>query len=185
MADDRPWWREPETFVAVAALIVSISAVAVGLYEASLQRRHDRAEVWPRLELTTYTTLNGASLSIENHGIGPALIKSVTVTVDGKRVRSWNDVLVALLGHPPAAQFSNSTIAESALRPGDKVMMVGLPNADMPPRFWTAIHRVGFSVCYSSVFDEYWTLTDTALGGGRSIWKTVRQCPPQLFGEEF
>jgi len=33
MSDDRPWYREPETFIAVAALVVSISAVAVGIYE--------------------------------------------------------------------------------------------------------------------------------------------------------
>jgi len=31
MSDDRPWYREPETFIAVAALVVSISAVAVGI----------------------------------------------------------------------------------------------------------------------------------------------------------
>lgn len=47
MKGDRPWYREPETFIAVAALVVSVSAVAVGLYEAQLQRAHDRAEVWP------------------------------------------------------------------------------------------------------------------------------------------
>jgi hypothetical protein len=32
----RRWYSEPETFIAVAALVVSISAVVVGVYEASL-----------------------------------------------------------------------------------------------------------------------------------------------------
>jgi len=68
MSDDRPWYREPETFVAVAALIVSVSAVAVGIYEAALQRAHDRAEVWPHVELSTYITPKGAALFVENTG---------------------------------------------------------------------------------------------------------------------
>jgi hypothetical protein len=38
MSDDRPWYREPETFIAIAALIVSVSAMVVGIYEAALQR---------------------------------------------------------------------------------------------------------------------------------------------------
>src|SRR5213082_1235111 len=53
MNADRRWYREPETFIAVTALIVSISAVAVGLFEAQLQRAHDRAEVWPHVEIST------------------------------------------------------------------------------------------------------------------------------------
>lgn len=100
MADGRPWYREPETFIAVAALVISISAVAVGLYEAALQRRHDRAEVWPHVEITTYTSPTGATLSVENSSIGPALIKSI-VTVDGRRAHDWKDVLTTLLGHAP------------------------------------------------------------------------------------
>src|SRR3982751_1653555 len=87
------WYRQPETFIAVAALVVSISAVVVGLYEASLQRAHDRAEVWPHLEISTFTSSSGASISLVNNGIGPAIIKSVVVTVDGKPQRVWHDVL--------------------------------------------------------------------------------------------
>ena len=184
MADARPWYREPETFIAVAALVVSISAVAVGLYEAALQRRHDRAEVWPHVEITTYTSPEGAKLSVENSGIGPALIKSVVVTVDGKRNHNWNEVLTALLGHTAPQPLSNSTIAESALRPGDKVTLVGVPNGDMPPAFWHAIGRVGLVVCYGSVFDEYWQLTDSAIGR-RTRWERVDHCPTQADGEEF
>lgn len=184
MADGRPWYREPETFIALAALIVSVSAVAVGMYEAALQRRHDRAEVWPHLELTTFTTTNGATLSVSNTGIGPALIKSVVITVDGKRVRHWDEALTALLGHAPTEAFSHSTIAESALRPGDKVLMIGLPNADMPANFWTAVRRVAVTVCYSSVFDEYWVMRDAGIGG-RTRWEPASGCEPQAEGEDF
>jgi hypothetical protein len=32
---NKPWYRETETFIAIAALIVSLSAVVVGIYEAA------------------------------------------------------------------------------------------------------------------------------------------------------
>ena len=184
MSDGRPWYREPETFIAVAALVVSVSAVVVGLYEAALQRQHDRAEVWPHLEVTTFTMRTGATLSVENTGIGPALVKSIVVTVDGKRAHNWNEVLTTLLGHAPPSPFSNSTISESALRPGNKVTLIGLPSEDMPPGFWNAVGRVGLSLCYSSVFGESWLLHKEHVGV-RTTWAEVSKCPPQAAGEDF
>lgn len=83
-ATERRWYTEPETFIAIAALIVGISAVAVGLYEASLQRYHDRAEVWPHLEIQVFTKQTGADIDLQTTGIGLAIVKSVTVTVEGK-----------------------------------------------------------------------------------------------------
>ena len=184
MSEGRPWYREPETFIASAALIVSVSAVVVGFYEAALQRKHDRAEVWPHLEVTTYTMPKGATLSVENTGIGPALIKSIVVTVDGKRTHSWNEVLTALLGHAPPAPYSNSTISESVLRPGEKVTLVGIPSEDMPAGFWSSVGRVGLAVCYSSVFDQSWLLQDARVGQ-RTRWEDVSKCPEAARDEAF
>jgi len=59
-----------------------------GLYEASLQRRHDRNEVWPHAEIQISTKQAGATLMLENTGIGPAVIQSIAVSVDGREVRS-------------------------------------------------------------------------------------------------
>lgn len=185
MSEGRPWYREPETFIALAALVVSVSAVVVGFYEAALQRRHDRAEVWPHLEVTTYTMPKGATLSVENTGIGPALIKSIVVTVDRKRAHNWNEVLTALLGHAPPAPYSNSTISESVLRSGEKVTLVGIPSEDMPAGFWNSVGRVGLTVCYSSVFDESWLLKDARVGQRSTTWEEVSRCAAPARDEEF
>ena len=180
MADDRPWYREPETFIAVAALVVSVSAVVVGLYEASLQRRHDRAEVWPHLEISTFTTLQGVALRLDNTGIGPALVKSITVTVDGKSQHSWDEPLTTLYGHEPPPH-SDLTVTEHALRAGDQLTVVGIGTKDLPPNFWKWIGRVSVSICYTSVFGEAWRVSDDYLGGS-STWKSVSSCPAQPKG---
>lgn len=183
MTSHRRWYAEPETFIAIAALIVSVSAVVVGLYEASLQRHHDRAEVWPHAEIQVLTKPTGASLTLENTGIGPAIIQSVVVTVDGHLQHTWNEALRILNGAEPAP-FGNSSAVQHGLRPGDRLALLDLPVADLPRNFWTSIARVGLRVCYASVFDEHWIVESKALGGPVS-WREVVRCPAQADSADF
>jgi len=180
---ERRWYTEPETFIAGAALVVSISAVVVGLYETSLQRHHDRAEVWPRVEIATFTSDQGATVTVENTGIGPAVVKYVTVTVDGKPQRGWPEVLHAWLGATPA-HFGHQTISDHGVRAGDKVQLVSLPHTDLPPHFWDRVGRIGVTICYASVFDEYWTVSTEHLGT-KDVWRPVDRCPTQPEGTDF
>lgn len=173
----RRWYAEPETFIAVAALIVSISAVAVGLYEASLQRHHDRAEVWPHLEIQVFTKQAGGEIDLENSGIGPAIVQSVTVTADGKPMSTWTDVLHTLNGADPAP-FGKFSAVDHALRPGDRLALIDMPVADMPHDFWKSIARVGVSACYASVFEQHWVVESKRLGEG-VVWRETSQCPTQ------
>lgn len=183
MASDRRWYAEPQTFIALAALVVSVSAVVVGLYETSLQRHHDRAEVWPHTEIEVFTKSTGATLVLSNTGIGPAIIHSVIVTVDGQPRKSWKDVFLALNGVEPVP-FSNYSAVQHALRPGDQLPLFDIPPADQPKDFWKSIGRVGIQVCYASVFDEYWVAESKGLGTGIT-WRDVERCPPQPSGADF
>ncbi len=177
MSDSRRWYTEPETFIAVAALVVSISAVVVGIYEASLQRHHDRAEVWPNLEIGVFTTPSTATIKLQSTGVGPAIIKSVVVTVDGKAKRNWDDVLRALTGREPTG-FGNYSSVNHGMRPGDELDMLIAPTRAVPADFWTAIKRVSMTVCYGSVFEENWIIESKQLGVG-STWRPVDHCPKQ------
>lgn len=184
MNDDRPWYREPETFIALAALVVSLSAVAVGIYEASLQRAHDRAEVWPHVEVGTFTTPTDATVYLENTGVGPAVINSIVVSVDGKPRRSWEEVVTALFGDAAPARFGHATVLDHSLRAGDKVVLLDLSAASVAG-FWDQIHRVGITVCYASVFGEHWVLAGPKLGGGKIDWTTVARCGLQPAATSF
>lgn len=184
MSESRRWYTEPETFIAAAALIVSISAVVVGLYEASLQRHHDQAEVWPRLEIRVYTNgPKGASVLLENTGIGPAIVESAVVTLDGKAQRNWT-AIVRAIGGTDSLGLSNSSVAGHGLRPGDEVSLMALPAAGMPRPFWPAIGRVAVVICYRSVFDQRWVVESKHLGSGIA-WRDVDHCAPQDTSANF
>lgn len=180
---ERRWYTEPESFIAIAALIVSVSAVVVGLYEASLQRHHDRAEVWPHVEIQIFTKQTGAEIVVENTGIGPAIIQSAVATIDGRVARNWSDVLQTLNGVEPSS-FGHYTIVQHGLRPGDRITVMDVPAGDLPRDFWKSIARAGFSVCYSSVFDQHWVV-EVKKFGGPTTWRDVSSCPTQLANTEF
>ena len=176
------WYTKPDMIVALSAILISLCTVAVSGYEAWLQRHHDRAEVWPHVELSLVNTPEQSTLSIENTGIGPAVIESFTVTVDGKSVRNWSEALTTVLGRAPTA-FENSTVVSHALRAGDHVTLIGLKRSDLPPGSMAKFTRVGVEVCYASVFGDNWTLRDRHLGG-ESEWLETSRCSA-VAGSEF
>lgn len=182
MSDTRRWYAEPETFVAVAALIVSLSALGVGVYEARLQRTHDRAEVWPNLEIGTMTSNDAADVVVENTGLGPAVVEAVSVQVDDTLRHGWRGVLQALLGDS-TRNFGNTSLFDHGVRPGDQVTLLRLQGSSIPTPFWKQIGRVRIRVCYRSVFEERWILE--ARLGTANHRRPVTQCPAQATGDDF
>lgn len=180
---DRPWYREPETFIALAALVVSVSAVVVGIYEASLQRAHDRAEMWPQIQVATITNAKTAQIYVENSGVGPALITSIIVSVDGKRQRTWPDAWTTVLGHAPK-EYSNYTIGARTMRPGERQLVSGIPIDEFSRGFWIDAPRVGIRICYGSVFGEHWLLDAPRLDGRFAI-HPVKACAEQPDSTDF
>jgi hypothetical protein len=183
MTDTRRWYTEPETFVALAALIVSFSALGVGVYEARLQRDHDRAEVWPHLEVEVLVGTDGAKVQAENTGLGPAVVQSIDVSVDGRSQPDWPAVLKMLVPDSAARRYDDNTVFQHSLRPGDRVNLLGLPVASLPTRFWEQIGRVVVSICYRSVFDERWLVVDTL--GHADQWTDAKECPSQGAKSDF
>ena len=182
MSDGRPWYREPESFIALAALVVSLSAVVVGIYEASLQRAHTRAEVWPHMELSTYVTPQTVSVYVENTGIGPAIIHYAVVSVDDKPAIDWRDALKTLLGAPPA-QFNRLSVADRSMRAGDKTTVLDVQTSALPVGFVKTAARISVAICYTSVFGDAWMMT-THLGE-RNVSKNLDKCPAQPANADF
>jgi len=153
---------------AVVATFIALLAVGVSAYTAYIQRQQVRAQVWPVLE---FGTSNEPALQvvIANKGVGPALIRNVLVTADGKPATTWREVMENLLG-PGQYGFNVSSIADKVLSAGEtKVafaprevgraedLRVG-PEGSLGARFNDARFRIGVEICYCSTLDDCWTL---------------------------
>jgi hypothetical protein len=152
---------------AIIATLVGVSALFVSGYTAHVQRQQVRAAVWRILE---YSTSNEPTihLTLDNKGVGPAIIRHVRVTVDGQPVPNWHEALQRLLG-PGMHHFYQSTIGGHVLSAGESLKILvpydddGTPlTLQKPGPLWTAMneggHRIGMEVCYCSTLGECWTL---------------------------
>lgn len=77
----------PEVWISLVSAVVAFAAVAVMVWSACIERAHNRLSVTPRLSFSICYELPGlrAGVYLENKGIGPALIESVEVWVDGTK----------------------------------------------------------------------------------------------------
>ncbi|MFI0906070.1 hypothetical protein ACH4TE_21435 [Streptomyces sioyaensis] len=85
---------DAETVVAVCAVVIAVASLAVSVYEARAARQHNRHSVRPLLQLHRGRDPRGAKRGIRltNTGLGPAVIVSTTLTLDGEVIGAWNRV---------------------------------------------------------------------------------------------
>jgi hypothetical protein len=168
---------------AVIAILIGLLAVSVSAYTAYMQRQQVRAAVWPILE---FDSSNGPiRFILANKGVGPAIIKHVSVKVDDQPMKNWAEVLEKILGpgyHPgEEADLSGRVFAAgeslNVFTPHDDAR--NPLNFDKSNPLWVKLNtgrsRVTVDICYCSTLGECWTLR----GGGTTPSATIptRRCP--------
>src|SRR6185312_6024370 len=89
--DRRVRW---DALAAIIAALIGLLALCVSGYTAYIQRQQVRAQVWPYL-ISGNNDLT-QSLTVGNKGVGPAVVHSVQVRIDGKPQTDWNHLMAAL-----------------------------------------------------------------------------------------
>ena len=149
---------EPQMIMAVCAVLISLCAVSVSIYETSLMREHQRLSVWPRLEIMKSYGNNRFVLNISNRGTGPALIQSVVVTVDGTPVDTWQAMMKKLHLDGKPISFAQSQINRRVIRAGENIEAFLLKDPQYADQVGQAmIERVDVIICFQSIYGEGWT----------------------------
>jgi hypothetical protein len=160
---------EPEMLVGLSAILLSVCGLGVSIYEANLERHYHYAQVWPHVEVGNIGMVDGKGprINMVNSGIGPAVVRTVEITVDGKPQTTWSGVMRALLHTDRTPNFVYSNARTRVLRPGDELDMLVLPlDSALIRRYYAERSRLGVRVCYASVFEQHWTLRITDLEHG-------------------
>ncbi|WP_341503676.1 hypothetical protein [Gallaecimonas sp. GXIMD4217] len=178
--EKKKWYQSPEMIIGLSALLVSLVAVFVGVYSAYIDRAYARASVWPRLELYRSFSLNRAaapekaqgdsaqadsrreeygafSYGVANNGTGPALIKYVKVTYDGKPLKTWQELMRNLVGN--SNQISQSHVGGRTLPAQQSITPLSTTNQEFIAAYLdTESERLSVDICYCSIYDECWTV---------------------------
>lgn len=173
--------RNWDAVTALIAALIGVLALLVSGYTAYIQRQQVRAQVWPRLLLANFTS-EGA-MKMLNKGVGPAIVRSVEVAVDGRPQRDWKEV-VAALGLPPSP-LRTSTIGDYVISANEEVPVVVFADAGRFREFRDASRaHLTIDVCYCSTLDDCWTYRDR-MDDARPAVAPVGSCPVAVDGKHF
>ncbi|MEL7110000.1 MAG: hypothetical protein AAGL99_12105 [Pseudomonadota bacterium] len=151
--------------LSLVAIVISLSALGVSVFEVTSLKDQQKASVWPYLEVAQSYSGTGFEVTISNKGIGPALLGDVGFVHNGQRLTSSDDLDALILETVgPERAFSYDTYrardaSNDVLAPGETATLFGVP--------WTADTRAflegvggGISAegCYCSVYKECWSV---------------------------
>lgn len=162
MTSEKSGIRRAEIGSAIAVLI-AVLAVVVSFYQARIAENQAHASVWPYLSIG-YNMYDGSdgpgfTWTVDNNGLGPAVLQSVVVKVDGAPRKTWRDVITAL-GIQPDIMRTTSSLHGRVLPPNinreTTVQAIHIPTLADARLFNKARDRVTMDICYCSVYDECW-----------------------------
>ncbi|CAG7614987.1 hypothetical protein [Actinacidiphila bryophytorum] len=148
---------DASTVTAVAATAIASASFAVSISEARATRRHNRHSVKPALELWIRRHNGGdAGLRVCNFGLGPAVVTSTSVALDGVHLGQWTRPVATSL-RAQLAEWPHATTVrpDSMLPPGIERSLLYVDDYD-PARhgdLWEMLqHRLAFEIRYESLY---------------------------------
>lgn len=144
----------------IGAVILSIVAISISVLEVSTMRTHQRASVWPYLEISQGYNQEGFRMTLENKGVGPALIKTFGMTLDGKPAPDLDQMIVDIVGEENAFSYDvygSNNPNNGVISAGESVRLFAVPWEDRTRLFTErANNRVDITACYCSIHDQCW-----------------------------
>ncbi len=153
----------PGDWIALASMITALCALLLSVYEARLARIHNHITLRPYVQLPFQDTKEGAGIVMVTAGLGPSILRSFYVYVDGEPQRDWLQFYRSLgLPSPappalPSFEFSVPEIG-GLYSPGTVNRLFWVTAGPQADRLRTQLSRVDIIVCYASLYGEYWSL---------------------------
>lgn len=182
-----------ESMMAICALLVAAIAAAAAAYQTYVINTQFSVTVWPYLSFdTSNDKSNGTfALAVRNVGLGPAIMRDTTVTVDGKvmgpgttgnplytaiesAVRQSEADEIRLHAHGQVRITASSLDRGDVLPAGSSLTLLRVQGPHLFERVQALRPHVDLSLCYCSILGRCWTrrLKDTTPEP-----RDVRVCP--------
>lgn len=174
--DSRHRW---DALGVIIASLVGLLALVVAGYTAYIQRQQVRAQVWPYLISGNNDLVQ--ALTVNNKGVGPAIVRSVRVTIDGSAQADWDHALRALGMQP--GHYIMTTINHEVLSSGEELQMIRFADTKLWRQFHDATSgRMAVDICFCSTLGECWMSANQRIVGPKSMPLQLRvdsvgQCP--------
>jgi hypothetical protein len=168
------WLLEPQTLIALSAVLIGVCGLFVSLYEASLMRQEQRAAVWPRVTLGFAINDTLVTFIAENAGVGPARVQSAEIRHNDSTMVNWSELLRRTSSGPLSVGSSLNLVNGRVMSPEKRVEFAKLDFRDEEQAAALAESvldgTTDIRACYCSVYDECWvTSLQDRLSGMQQI----------------
>ncbi len=171
--------------IAVCALFVSSLATAASMWQTRVVGEQLSAQVWPYVSFSVGFSSDLFTVSIANDGLGPAVLRTAGLSVDGKPESSFVDALHAMLGPDllrrakragdrGASATYDTGGPGSVLRAGTSATVFAFRSKRWAPALYRDWQRLKMRVCYCSIEGSCWTKD-----GQSDDPRPVRACPAE------
>lgn len=162
--------RNPNTelTVALVAVIISLSTLFVYLYQSNLMKTQQKMSVWPHVTFGPSWSLDNLSINMINKGVGPAIIRSVDIQVDGERLGGIQDLMSRVPDSLRSDYYDSSIWPGQVLMSGESIQVFQNGNPETIRHLLSMFKedQVRIRICYCSVYDDCWTSTGTDITEG-------------------
>lgn len=177
-----------ETIASMVAMVVGLSALFVAWDQAQIMRKQQHASVIPIVNIVGGFTMepdrNVLRVIVENDGIGPAIVESAALFVEGRAISDWPSLRASFLPEPLRSGYETSFESTiGVLAPGERLPAIEISwartdetdamfRAFQATVFQAAAAETNLVICYCSVFDRCWRTN--VVGAARP--RPVEQC---------
>lgn len=177
--------------LAVCAILISAASFYATYLQATSAEKQVKAMTYPLIQFAHGNTQGGneknISFTLHNAGLGPAIIKTIQFTHDGRQFDHFFQLLnqcceASVKAYMQAQkdpeqdlpQFITSPVVNSIVGGQDQLTFFQFKHHDSNRALWDMINRIRFemdiSVCYCSMLDECFR------SSGSSEFIPIKQC---------
>jgi hypothetical protein len=179
--------RESKVFrldlvIAICALFVSSLATAASWWQSRVVAQQLSSQVWPYLSVQNSYDRTAVSLTISNEGLGPARVRSIVLSLDGKPRRTLTDVLDAIA--PAKRRTLHGTFTDlapgSVIRVGGTVTLFKIGDRSTMLALVRNYRRLQLAVCYCPIIPgDCWIVHKSGGDAGSGDPAAVAECPDE------
>ena len=139
---------------AALAVLVSALSLVISIWAVLTQRKHNRLSVRPLAEITIADYEDCLRVKLRNHGVGPMLVASFSVTEGANEKQSILDCMPVL---PDGICWSNvvGVINGRSIAPSKEIVLIELCGDEEDPNFIVARKAVRRSLAPLSLTVSY------------------------------
>jgi hypothetical protein len=143
--------------LSASAGLMAVAALGTAVYSTWLTREQERMSVWPYVMQGNTYAEGHYRLFVMNAGLGPALVRSFEVRVDGRPRKNWGEVLRSLRVVPERGSVIYGDLGRgTVLLPGQSYSILEVKDTLVRPLLRARAERMTTIICYCSLYRECW-----------------------------